>query len=107
MSHFASATTVLAALAILAAAILYARLAAAWRIAHDSGRLRLVQMLARHAAPEQALGTGACDAAFAMRRCMMCPQQKACDRWLASEARSGIDTFCPNAEFIARVAASK
>lgn len=107
MSNFASASTMLATLAILAAAILYARLAAAWRFAHDNGRLRLVQMLARHGAPDQALGAGTCDAAVAMRRCMMCPQKKACDRWLASEARSGIDAFCPNAEFIGRVVGSK
>lgn len=104
---FASATSALFALAILLAAILYARLALAWRSAHHDGHLRLVPMLARHGAPDQALGTGTREAASAMRRCMICPQKTACDRWLASGARNGIDAFCPNAEFIARVGGSK
>ena len=107
MSIFASATTVLFALAILFAAILYARLALAWRIAHDNGRLRLVQVLARHGAPDQALGGAALGAAVAMRRCMMCPQKKACDGWLSSGAPDRIEALCPNAEFIEQAAGAR
>jgi len=104
MSIFASVTTVLFALGILFAAILYARLALAWRVAHDNGRLRLAQVLSRHGAPDQALDGAAFGAAVAMRRCMMCAQKSACDSWLASAHRSSVDGFCPNAEFIGRLA---
>lgn len=107
MSISASVTTVLFALTVLFAAVLYARLALAWRIAHDTGRLRLVQVLARHGAPDQALGGAARGAALAMRRCMMCPQKKACDRWLSSGAPDSIESFCPNAEFVEHAAGSR
>ena len=100
MSNFVSGTPVLLALAILFAAILYTRLALAWRSAHDDGRLRLVQMLSELGATDQALGSGY-GAAVAMRRCVLCPHKKACDQWLASAARDDIGSFCPNAEFIA------
>lgn len=107
MSMLASVTTVLFALAVLFAAILYARLALAWRVAHDNGRLRLVQVLARHGAPDQALGGAALGAAVAMRRCMLCPQKKACDRWLSSSAGDSLETFCPNAEFVEHAAGAR
>ena len=105
MTSLASGTAVFAALAVLVAALLYARLALVWRAAQDGGRLRLVAMLKRHDAPaDQALGTGGQQAAIAMRRCMVCPGKRECDQWLASDAQGGIDAFCPNAEFIGRVA---
>jgi len=105
MTSFASGTAVVfAALTVLIAAILYARLALAWRTAQDGGRLRLVHMLKRHGtAADQALGAGGQQAAIAMRRCMVCPGKRECDQWLASDEPSGIDAFCPNAEFIGRM----
>lgn len=107
MTSFASGSAVIAALASLIAVMLYAGLAIAWRVAQGDGRLRLVQVLARHGkAADQALGAGDYQAAIAMRRCAMCAAngKKACDQWLASGTKDGIDAFCPNSEFIARVA---
>lgn len=107
MTSLASGSAVFAALAILIAVMLYARLAIAWRVAaQGDGQLRLVQVLARHGkAADQALGAGDYLAAIAMRRCAMCAAtgKKACDQWLASGTKDGIDAFCPNSEFIARV----
>lgn len=107
MSIFASVATMLLALAVLCAAILYTRIALAWRIGQDEGRLRLVQVLARHGAPDQALGAAAFGAAVAMRRCMMCPHKTACDRWLSSGAPGSIGAFCPNAEFVEQAAGAR
>ena len=33
----------------------------------------------------------------ARRRCMRCPRDDLCERWLAGEVKGG-NTFCPNAE---------
>ena len=33
----------------------------------------------------------------ARRRCMKCPREDYCDRWLAGEVK-GDNTFCPNAQ---------
>ena len=106
MTSFASGGALFAAFAILIAVLLYARLATAWRVARGDGQLRLVQVLARHGkAIDQALGAGDYQAAIAMRRCAMCAAtgKKACDQWLASGTKQGIEAFCPNSEFIARV----
>jgi hypothetical protein len=103
MSSFDANLAAFAALAVAVGAVLYARLAAAWRLAQDDGRVRLTQMLARHgAAADHALSMSTYHA-MAMRRCMLCPGKQACDQWLASGAQSRIDAFCPNAEFIGRL----
>ena len=36
---------------------------------------------------------------------MMCAHKAQCDEW--SGAKRGMESFCPNADFIARVAASR
>ena len=101
MSSFNADLAAFAAFAVVFGAILYARLAAAWRLAQDDGRVRLTQMLAHHgAAADHAPGRYH---AVAMRRCMLCPGKQACDQWLATGAQGGIDAFCPNAEFIRRL----
>ena len=84
--------------------IVYAVLAASWRLVHDDGRVRLAEMLRRQGvAPEQALGVGGYQAAIALRRCMMCGHKRECDQWLPSAAKRGMEVFCPNADFVARM----
>jgi len=104
MSTFGVNAAALAALIAVMGLILYAVLAASWRVIHDDGRLRLAEMLRRQgAAPEQALGVGGYQAAIAVRRCMMCAHKSECNQWLPSGAKGGMEAFCPNAEFVARM----
>ena len=86
--------------------IVYGVLAAGFRIVRDDGRLRLAEMLRRQGTPEQALDVGGgYQAAIAVRRCMMCAHKAQCDEW--SGAKRGMESFCPNADFIARVTAPR
>jgi len=85
--------------------IMYGVLAAGFRIMRDDGRLRLAEMLRRQGTPERALDVGGYQAAIAVRRCMMCAHKAQCDEW--SGAKRGMESFCPNADFIARVAESR
>jgi len=81
--------------------IFYASLAAAFRVVRGDGRLRLAEMLRRRGTAEPALEVGGYEAAVAVRRCMMCGHKAQCDEW--SGAKRGLESFCPNAAFIARV----
>ena len=101
MSTLGVNTAALAGVLIIVGVILYAVLASSFRLARDDGRLRLLEMLRRQGtAPEVALDVGY-QAAIAVRRCMMCAHKAQCDEW--ASAKRGIETFCPNAGFIARV----
>lgn len=96
-----NAAAALAGLVIVIGLIVYAALAASFRIVRDDGRLRLVEMLRKQGtAPDEALGVGGYQAAIAVRRCMMCAHKAQCDEW--SGANRGMEDFCPNAGFIAR-----
>lgn len=99
-----NAAAALAGLLIVMLLILYGVLAATFRVVRDDGRLRLLEMLRRQgSAAEAALDIGGSyQAAVAVRRCMMCAHKAQCDEW--SGAKRGMETFCPNADFIARVA---
>jgi hypothetical protein len=106
MSTFGVNAAALAGLLFVMGILVYAALAASFRIMRDDGRLRLAEMLRRRGAPpEEALGVGGYQAAIAVRRCMMCPHKARCDEW--SGAKRGMEAFCPNAEFIAHVAGSR
>lgn len=95
-----------AGLLIIMGLILYAVLAATFRVVRDDGRLRLAEMLRRQGTPpEAALDVGGYQAAVAVRRCMMCAHKAQCDEW--SDAKRGMESFCPNADFIARVTAPR
>lgn len=99
-----NAAAALAALVIVLGLIVYAALAASFRVVRDDGRLRLAEMLRRQGTPEdEALNVGGYQAAIAVRRCMMCAHKVQCDEWLG--AQHGMESFCPNADFIARVTA--
>lgn len=91
---------------LIVVGLIYAVLAANFRIVRDDGRLRLVEMLRRQgAAPDKALDVGGYQAAVAVRRCMLCAHKTQCDEW--SDAERSIETFCPNADFIGRVTGSR
>ena len=105
MSTLGFNAAALAALLIVSGVILYAMLAGSFRLARDDGRLRLVEALRRQGTgPEVALDVGY-QAAIAVRRCMMCAHKAQCDEW--SGAKRGMEEFCPNADFIARVVARR
>lgn len=96
---------VLAALGAIMVFFLYALVATAWRMLNDEGRLRLHPMLRRHGVePRRAEGTRSYEAALATRRCVACSAKERCDAWFASTAPRNIDTFCPNADFVRRMA---
>lgn len=99
-----NAAAALAGLVIVMGLIVYGVLAASFRIVRDDGRLRLAEMLRRQGtAPDEALNVGGYQAAIAVRRCMMCAHKAQCDEW--SDGKRGMESFCPNAEFIAQVTA--
>jgi hypothetical protein len=107
MSSFNATFAAFAALALVVGVVLYAVLAVAWRMLHEDGRLRLEQMLRRHGAtPEKAFAGPGYQAAVAIRRCIACSDKARCDEWLAKDAKRGMEAFCPNADFVGRVAGS-
>jgi len=102
MSTVGVNATALAGLVILIWVIVYAVLVAGFRIWRDDGRLRLAEMLRRQGGtPQQAFDLCGYEAALAVRRCMTCAHKAQCDEW--SGTKRGMETFCPNADFIARV----
>ena len=106
MSTFGVNAAALAGLIFVMGLLVYAALAASFRVMRDDGRLRLAEMLRRRGAPsEETLGVGGYQAAIAVRRCMMCAHKVQCDEW--SGSKRGMESFCPNAEFIARATAAK
>jgi len=82
--------------------LLYAVFAQSWRMLHDDGRLRLRRMLARNGIAMGAADASSYEMALATRRCVACADKAQCDTWLAAHRREGFETFCPNANLIAR-----
>lgn len=41
--------------------------------------------------------------ALALRRCTLCPGVDACQEWLASGSRAGLENFCPNASYFKKL----
>jgi hypothetical protein len=82
--------------------LLYAVFAQSWRMLHNDGRLRLRRMLARNGIAMGAADASSYEMALATRRCVACADEAQCDTWLAAHRREGFETFCPNANLIAR-----
>ena len=105
MGEFESSYAVMAALMAVMGALVYALLASAWRVLHDDGHLRLEHMLRRQGAdPAGAPGLDGYQAALATRRCVACAHKNECEALLKSSARGNVPEFCPNGDFIRRVA---
>ncbi|HSA91277.1 MAG TPA: DUF6455 family protein [Burkholderiales bacterium] len=59
-----------------------------WRVMHRLGL-----------SPGEVEGEEARGMALALRRCTLCPGVDACQEWLASSSRAGLENFCPNASY--------
>ena len=91
--------------AALIIVILAAALLAGWRGDRRVGSVLLERVLRRQsdAAAGHALASGSRDFAVAVQRCLSCNQPAQCRAWLASGARQGYETFCPNARYVQRI----
>ena len=76
-----------------------------WRMDDGGPSLLLERMLRRQsdAAATHALGSESRQFAVAVRRCLSCNQAAQCHAWLASGAKQGYETFCPNAGYVERM----
>lgn len=68
----------------------------------DQRPVLLERMLRRQsdAGAQQALASGSHQFAVAVRRCVDCSEAAQCRAWLASGAREGYQSFCPNTEYV-------
>lgn len=73
-------------------------------LARDDGRLRLFEVLRGQglALPEAASEASVLAGAQAVRRCVHCPSQAACDPLLARGDWQALRALCPNQEYIDR-----
>ena len=90
------------ALGILIVAIV---LVAFWSWDGGAKPLLLEQALRRQSndTAYRALSSGGRDFAIAVQRCLACSEAAQCRAWLASNARDGYGSFCPNACYIERM----
>ena len=90
-----------AALVVLILAVV---MVALWRGDAGVATVLLEGVLRRQsdAAARNALASGNRDFAMAVQRCLACNQAAQCRAWLASGARDGYETFCPNAGYVRR-----
>jgi hypothetical protein len=63
-----------------------------WRVMHRLG------LSPGDVAAEESRGM-----ALALRRCTLCPGVDACQEWLASGSRAGLEQFCPNASYFRKL----
>ena len=91
-----------AALVVLILAVV---MLALWRGDAGVGSVLLEMVLRRQsdAAARSALASGSRDFSVAVHRCLACNQAAQCRAWLASGAREGYETFCPNARYVRRM----
>lgn len=68
-------------------------------------RLRLAEVLERRGGRLPVDPIAMTQTVYATRACVFCSAKAECDTWLWSGRSEGIERFCPNAEFIARVEA--
>ena len=87
-------------LALLIAAL---GLLALWQ--QEAKPLLLEQALRRHGdrVAYRAFASGSHEFAVAVQRCLACSEAAQCRAWLASGARDGYQSFCPNAAYIERM----
>ena len=90
--------------ALLVVVVLAAVLLALW--GGERGRSVLLENVLRRQSPAAARGalaSGDRDFAIAVQRCVSCNEAAQCRAWLASGAREGYETFCPNARYVRRM----
>jgi hypothetical protein len=94
----------LALFALLLAAVLPALYALSRRMSARPGQLEIWQVIQRLGlTPARALEDEPRNMAVAIRRCTLCPGVDACQEWLASGSREGLEHFCPNASYFRKL----
>jgi hypothetical protein len=94
----------LALLALLLAAVAPGLYVLSKRMAARPGQLEIWRAMHRLGlTPAEAATEEPRSLAHALRRCTLCPSVDACHEWLASDAREGLERFCPNAAYFKKV----
>src|SRR5687768_17077762 len=90
----------LALLLILVAAAAPGLYAMRKRMSGGGGQLELWRVMHRRGLSITDAAGQPHSLALGIRRCTLCPSVEACNDWLASGAREGLEHFCPNAEYL-------
>jgi hypothetical protein len=94
----------LALLALLLAAVAPGLYLLSKRMAARPGQLEIWRAMNRLGlTPAEAATDEPRSLALALRRCTLCPSVDACQEWLASNSREGLERFCPNAAYFRKV----
>jgi hypothetical protein len=94
----------LALFALLLAVVLPALYSLTRRISARPGQLEIWRVMQRLGLrPAQAVEGEPRNMALAIRRCTLCPGIDACQQWLASGSREGLEHFCPNAAYLRKL----
>jgi hypothetical protein len=91
---------ILIVILVLVAAVAPGLYALRKRMIADSGQLELWRVMQRRGLSVDAAAEEPKNLALAMRRCTLCPSLDRCGEWLASEARDGLEDFCPNGRYL-------
>ena len=89
----------LALLAVAAPAIYVMRK----RMGARCGELELARLMKRRGVTIEDAAKNPHAFAAAVRRCAFCRSVEECGKWLASDAREGVEEFCPNAHYLKRL----
>jgi hypothetical protein len=94
----------LALLALLLAAVAPGVYLLGKRIAARPAHLEIWRVMHRLGlSPGEVTGEEPRGMALALRRCTLCPGVDACQEWLASGSRAGLEQFCPNASYFKKL----
>ena len=94
---------ILALLLMLIAAVAPGVYALRTRMAMGSGELEFWRVLHRRGLSPADTTEDPRNVAVALRRCTLCPAVDACHEWLDSDAREGLEDFCPNAAYMRKL----
>ena len=73
------------------------------RVAAREGELELWRVLTRRGLSVPDTAKDPRSLGVSVRRCTLCPSIADCRQWLASDARDGLEDFCPNAAYFKRL----
>ena len=94
----------LALLTLLLAAVAPGLYLLGKRVAARPAQLEIWRVMQRIGlSPADAVGEEPRGMALALRRCTLCPGVDACQEWLASGSRKGLEEFCPNASYFKKL----
>jgi hypothetical protein len=90
-------------LLMLVAAVAPGLYALRTRMIADSGQLEIWRVMQRRGLSIADAAEEPKNLALAMRRCTLCPSLDRCHEWLASDAKEGLEDFCPNGRYLGRL----